>query len=403
MREIKLSDSLRNPESVTRRPLAVLVDENKSRFLLDLFSEPDFHSHFRIFVLDLLRMRRSNRHRLFRFRERLARRDNADLERRSEARTVLDVCSRIKARQIVSVDNKLELLTTIVELAGPDHIQCSVVQMGSNPVHRSREARLGARKVPVTMFSWGNRELDEYVRAGTVPEKIQPVGSLKFGLARRNGALSGLGRTKTWDICLVSMFASTRIPHRNPSDSVRYEQMTMPAIVSILKPIVLRHQLKVVVALKAGQGVIVNASDEEEIDFYKSQFGSLVELSNSAVPYASYAAASASRLVIARNSGLLSEFLGSDSRVLYVNPTPFAKFDAPSEIPFRLSQPSESELEAAIFRLLEMSEETYDAHVRPIKSRFCVNSDRSIELLNDQLTGLSRKLERAQGRRLQSS
>lgn len=375
-----------------REPLVVLLDENKSRFLSDLFAEPEFEGKFRVLYLDLQQARRSYWYRYLRLKERLRRRNLSDLERSTEAKFVLHMCFKAKAHQVLSVDNKLELLEKIVEFSEPRRMRCSVVQMGSNPVHRSRDAYLGSRKVPVTMFSWGARERDEYSRAGKIPERVVPIGSLKFELARRNSALKGLGNAKIWDICLVSMFASTRISHRDPSESVLYEQMTMPAMISILRPIIVRHRLKVIVALKAGQRVIVNASEDEEKEFYKAEFGDLVDMTNPATPYASYAAASSSKLIIARNSGLLSEFMASDSRVLFVNPTPFERFDAPPEIPYRLRQPSESELENEIFRLLGMSAEMYRASVRPIASRFCVNSDGAIQSLSRELAEMNSRL-----------
>ena len=368
-----------SPTRASRVKLGVLLDENKSRFLESVFAQLEIQACFEVIHLDLEVIRQSRRFKLFWLIERIRRSHLADIDRRVEAQSILHICRRLGIERLIAVDNKLQLFKVLLENRRGSGLECFIVQMGSNPVHRERDERQNARKIPITFFSWGFREQDDYVRAGLSPETVVPIGSLKADLARRAGAMNN--SIKKWDICLVSAYSSQRREHVSPSPSVRHEQASMPALVSLLRPIIVRNRLKVVIAVKAGQDVITNADEDEEIDFYRTELGELADFSSFQDSYASYSAASASRLLIARNSGLLYEFLDSNSRVLFVNSTDFALFDVPPDVPFGISQPTESELESLILRILSMSESEYQDLVTPIVRRYCLDSSRAIASL----------------------
>jgi len=283
----------------------------------------------------------------------------------------------------VAVDNKLALLSMLKHISPNPNLMCAVVQMGTNPVHRDEELRHIAVQVPVTMYSWGARDERVYSRRGEVPSRFIPVGSTKVTLAKRKHPMRI--HEKKWDICIVSMFSSQTLSHKNPSEFVEFEVQTMPNLVALLAPIISRHQLRVVVALRSGQDVLANATEDEEIDFYRSSLHGLAELSSHHLPYGSYLAASDSRLVLGRSSALLAEFLGTDTRVLFVNVTKSNIYDAPPEIPFKLSNPTEEQLEAKILELLRMTDNQYKEATEQTQAEYCVQLQNPLQVIADDL------------------
>lgn len=140
--------------------------------------------------------------------------------------------------------------------------------------------------------------------------------------------------------------------------------------------------------IKGWKGVIEDSIEAEEIDYFHSTLGDIAEIGLSEDPFASYALAEASKLVVGRNSALLTEMLGSRSRVLFVNPTDYGLFDAPEDLPYQLSRPSESELEEQVLKLLDMSWIEYAKQVEPVSSKFCQRSDNSLETFANILKGV---------------
>lgn len=363
--------------------VGVLLDENKSRYLLEVFSQQEFQSGFHIVFIDLAHVRAGPMFRLLRILNRLKRVEARQLEVETEAQAILRVCRSAKIHKLVAIDNKLELLATLTNHSTASKIECHVIQMSTNPIHRDGFRKTTARKVAVTMYSWGAAEQDTYVRNGLTPTRFITIGSAKHELAKR--LYPDLGELKRWDICLVSMFASQTRQHDKPSESVIHERETMPKLVSLLAPIVSKHDLKMIVAVRAGQQVLVHSSEDEELDFYKTTLGDLASLSDFDQPYASYVAASASRLVVGRTSAMLTEYLGTNSKVLFVNPTGFRDFNAPDEMPFQLNLPTSLQLETMILKLLKVADSEYEDAVRAARQKYCAKSEDCFRRVADEL------------------
>jgi len=350
---------------------------------MEVFSQPEFESGFQIVFIDLMRIRSGLMFRLLRILNRIKRVEARQLQIDTEALAILRVCRSASIQKLVAVDNKLELLAAVKSRSTATDIDCHVIQMSTNQIHRDAARRRAARKVAVTMYSWGATEQDVYVRNGLTPAKFVTIGSAKHELAKRS--YSDLGKMKRWDICLVSMFASQTRQHHEPSESVIHERETMPKLVSLLVPIVRKHNLKLVVAVRAGQQVLVHSREDEELEFYRMSLGDVADLSNFDQPYASYVAASASRLVVGRSSAMLTEYLDSNSRVLFVNPTSYENFNAPDDMPFQLSLPDSLQLESMILELLSTTDSEYENLVRAARRKYCASSEDCFRRVADEI------------------
>jgi surface carbohydrate biosynthesis protein len=222
------------------------------------------------------------------------------------------------------------------------------------------------------MLCWGSREISEYVRSGLVPEEFFTVGSLKLSLAKRRNTN---GQAKKWDICIVSQYRPMPADPNRVSELNRFEAQSMLELIRLLRPIIVRNHLRVIVAVKAGRRIYESSLEQQEIAFYQSVMGDIAEIGLSRNPYASYALAESSKLVIGRNSALLTEMLGSQSRVLFVNPTEQAMFNASDDMPYKLITPSATELEATVLGMLNESSDEYARKVEFVIRKYCVRMD----------------------------
>lgn len=84
---------------------------------------------------------------------------------------------------------------------------------------------------------------------------------------------------------------------------------------------------------------------------------------------------------------MLTEYLGSESRVLFVNPTTYHVFDAPIDMPFQLSLPTEMELEATILKLLNLSDQEYGDEVRAAREKYCLSTEHCFKTILNELVG----------------
>lgn len=362
----------------------IINDDLQSKFLNDVFDEMELRISTRITCFDLKKARGSLLFKAVRWYFRFVHRIGPNLSViRAEHVLLLLFARGRRLHNLVALDNKLELVSAVAKTLKHCGTNCFVIQMGTNPRYYNITSRDNVEVVPVTMLCWGSRESNSYVRSGLKPETFLEVGSLKVPIAqRRNGHCA----EKQWDLCIVSQFRPIPSTVMKTSRSSHFEAQTMPSLIQLLRPVIIRNQLRAVVAVKAGRRLYEMPLEEQEVNFYRSTLGDIADIRLSRNPYASYGFAQGSTLVIGRNSGLLTEMLDSNSRVLFVNPTDFDLFDAPAELPFRLSKPSESELEALILQLLNMTFSEYLRNLGDARQKFCINTKQSLQLLADVLT-----------------
>lgn len=364
----------------------VILDDAQSRLLTEVFSEAEISESTQLVLIDLKKFRISPLTRAMRWYFQFVRGVTVPRSIACAEYQIVRLYARLgRLHVLVALDNKLELLSALAASLKKSETRCYVIQMGTNPRYYRSNRPINVKSVPVGMFCWGSRECESYSRSGLVPDRFFVVGSLKESTARRrNRGFAG----KTWDLCIVSQFRPHPRVTTQVSASSRFEAESMPNLIQLLRPIIIRNQLRTVVALKAGRGVIEDSIEAEEIDYFHSTLGDIAEIGLSEDPFASYALAEASKLVVGRNSALLTEMLGSRSRVLFVNPTDYGLFDAPEDLPYQLSRPSESELEEQVLKLLDMSWIEYAKQVEPVSSKFCQRSDNSLETFANILKGV---------------
>lgn len=363
--------------------IGIILDDPQSTFLNDLFKESELGGRTQVIRLSLRRIRRSFFFKVLRSYFQHVRLNTSALSVTHAEHVALLFIARIqRLHHLVALDNKLELLSAVAVTLRRYGTRCFAIQMGTNPKYYSTTSKNDVRVAPITMFCWGSREPDSYIRSGLRPEQFVETGSLKRYVARHR---NGNSTEKRWDLCLVSQFRPFPSTAQQVSPSSRFEAESMPNLIKLLRPIIIRNKLRTVVAVKAGRRLYDASIENQEVDFYRSALGDIVEIGLSANPYASYGLAEASKLVIGRNSGLLTEMLDSKSRVLFVNPTDFSLFDAPVDWPFRLSKPSELELEALILALLGTTWIDYSQKVGLVARRHCAQAEHGLKIFADSL------------------
>lgn len=368
---------------VSKTRTGVILDDPQSTFLNDLFEESELGWRTQVIRLNLKAVRRSFLFKALRWYFQLVRRNSPALSVTRAEHVALFYIARIqRLHHLVALDNKLELLSAVATALRRHGTHCFVVQMGTNPRYYSTTARNEESVVPVTMFCWGSREPDSYIRSGLRPEQFIETGSLKRCVARN---LNGDRTEKRWDLCLVSQFKPFPNTAQQVSLSSQFEAQSMPNLIKLLRPIIIRNKLRTVVAVRAGRRLYEASIEDQEVDFYQSALGDIAEIGVSANPYASYGLAEASKLLIGRNSGLLTEMLDSTSRVLFVNPTDFDLFSAPLEWPFRLTKPGELELEALILKMLSATWSDYLQKAKPIAHRHCAHKEHGLKMFAENL------------------
>lgn len=363
--------------------IGLIIDDLQSKLLVRLFETPELKNALRVTVFDLEVLKRSFMIRLqISLSVRLGR-PPEEAALTAVSRRLRRVSQRLELNHVIGLDNKLPLLARIAESKSRRLPKCSIIQLGTNPKYYDVESRCHARSVPICMYSWGSRETTQYSRVGLYPETFVTVGSLKSELARRKNQTQG--EPKTWDLCIVSQFRSAEGEVEGQSASNKAEIASMPALVALLRPVIIKHQLRTVVALKSGKSLLNPWMEREERSFFSTALGDIAEIMPSEDYYENYRLVKSSRLAVGRNSGLLFEALGSGTRVLFVNPTEFALFNAPPGIPYSLRMPSEAQLEKAILSLLEMNDSDYSWHVKESVERFCITNESSIAILAQML------------------
>lgn len=353
--------------------IGIIRDDPQSSFLADVFNEPELCGLTTVFVFDIRELRRCALFRLVNtFYRYVLRKSPSMAFSQAEHLSVLIAVRFWRISHLVALDNKLELLAKIGDSLRHSGTRCFAIQLGTNPQYYSAEAREVSRIVPVKMLCWGSREVSEYVRSGLVPEDFSIVGSLKLSIAERRNPKK---QVEKWDICLVSQFRPTPNALNKVSAMNKFEAQSMPELIRLLRPVIIRHQLRMVVAVKASRRIYEPSLEQQEIDFYQFALGDVAEIGLSENPYASYALAESSRLVIGRNSALLTEMLASQARVLFVNPTEFEMHNAFDEVPNKLIRPSPAVFEAKVLAMLNESSEEYARKVNSSIRKLCVRVD----------------------------
>lgn len=353
--------------------IGIIRGDLQSSFLTDVFDEPELSGFTTVFIIDLNELRRSAQFKLVKaFYRYLFRCSPSESFNRAEQFSVFATARIRRFSHLVALDNRLELLASIAEALRPSGTRCFVIQLGTNPKYYSGDTRPTSRTVPVKMLCWGSREVSEYVRSGLVPEEFSIVGSIKLSIAKRRNTNRPV---KKWDICIVSQFRPMPPDPNRISELNRSEAESMPELIRLLRPVIIRNHLQVIVAVKAGRRVYKSSLEQQEIAFYQSALGDIAEIDLSRNPYASYALAESSKLVIGRNSALLTEMLSSQSRVLFVNPTEQTMFNAPEGMPHTLETPSATELESKVLDMLNQSSDEYARTVEFAIPKYCVRFD----------------------------
>lgn len=366
-----------------RFQLVVILDDPQSRFLVDLVSALDFRDSVDVHFVDLQKLRLQLRTRVVRFLLSLLRKSHGDPQELAYASVLLRRCRCEKWDIVLGLDNQLGLISKVSESSLSRKPNCFVIQLGTNPKYYDATSRAKAKQVAVTMFCWGSREPVGYVRRGLVPRHFVVVGSLKCAISRRR--TPSVNSRTAWDLCIVSQFRSLPIASKY-SESSLFEAASMPRLIQLLRPAIDVYGLKVVVALKAGRGLYEDLLERQEINFFQSTIGDVADVIVSQDGYASYEIANNSKLVVGRNSSLLYEVLDTSSKVLFINPTQFNRFDAPSDLPFRLSMPGEAMVTAAVSELLQMDKSEYDAKIQGLSSKYCIHNEQALDIVKDHIS-----------------
>jgi hypothetical protein len=244
--------------------------------------------------------------------------------------------------------------------------------MGTNPRYYNPNLK-DSRVSPVTLLAWGNRDKEEYTRGGLKPHRVVVVGSLMRALAFNSMKDMG-GKYKPWDVCVVSQFRPKANPKSGVSESAIAEFTSMPLLLTLLSPILEKHKLRVVVALRSEKRLSSQISVTDERECFFRYLSCPFAFSDSNDLYSSYSAILNSRLTVGRNSGIMFECMSSDSRMLFVNPTTYKLFDPPTRWPFGLINPTSQQLETEIENLLLMPQERYQSARASIPEYFCLEA-----------------------------
>jgi len=345
---------------------------------LQLFALPEFSKQFSVCVIDLNAEKIPLLARVY---ERS--RDYLGWAKNSEGNGS-PICEHITRKYLTNVDvvigldNQLSLVDCLVRKSHRS-LRGFVIQMGTNPKYYNRSQGL-VRESPVTLLSWGNREVTDYVREGLVPSNIVPIGSLMQALAIRANA-SNLMSLGTFDVCIVSQFRPRLVSGIDVSDSARAEAESMPALLSLISPILRRLSLSTIVALRAEKNLSAAIDAEQERECFEKYLSHSFSTTSAAHLFSSYSAVLSSKLTIGRNSGVLFESMGSSSRILFVNPTTWHLFDPPRDWPFGLSRPTESELEKSIRGLLKMSDLEYLNATEALANKYSAQGVETLQIL----------------------
>lgn len=370
--------------SNSKTQVAVLLADPQSQRLARLFALPDFANDFSITFINLNDVRSKPLMRLYRRGRNylgIDRKMGSSIEDR--LRTLLDRQLR-GVDVILGLDNQLSTLDSLVRLSA-GNLRAVAIQMGTNPKYYQRTTE-HVRHSPVTFLSWGRRELEQYAREGLVPNRIIPTGSLMRALADHY-SVDRQSNRYLFDVCIVSQFRPLPLLHEVVSESAHAEGQSMPALLRVLSPILRRRELKTVVALRAEKFLSSAIKSDEERDCFQKYLECPFSFTNQADLFSSYAAVDSSRITIGRNSGLLFESVGSNSRILFVNPTEWSLFDPPATWPFGKTMPTAEQLERDIERLLEMPRNEYYDQTQRVVDSFCTTKIDTLSLIKEVLVG----------------
>lgn len=362
--------------------VAVVIDDHQSRRLLHLFSLPEFADKIHLSVLDLQSIRYSLRARIDWLRNKLMRgRSHQETDSMILIRYLMTTYLK-NVSVVVALDNQLHLLDDLMRMSD-GALRAIAIQMGTNPKYYQR-SQTQVIESPVTLLSFGFREVTFYSRGGLAPCSVLPVGSLMRALAARRVVPTEQPMSR-YDLCIVSQFRPSPSPKRNPSVSAFKEAESMPTLLGALSPAIERLNLKTIVALRSEKSLSADITAPEEKRCFDDYLTCPFDSTSDKDKFSSYSAIDSSRIVIGRNSALLFEYMASTTRVLFANTTDFEPFNPPNDWIFGLILPSAEEVESKLQLLLGLSSSDYLNQTAETANRYCISSNETIETIRSRI------------------
>ena len=219
-------------------------------------------------------------------------------------------------------------------------------------------------------YVWGEKDKNDLIKTGQVPENISTIGSFMSGLYF--SMKSSLIKNKKYDICIV---AALKHVHEETID--HNENILVSFISNYLS---LHPMLSVCVAKRPESSIksVKELVDQRTQDCYSNGLNghNVTFIENTTDNFGTYNAMDSSTVVIAQNSCAAFEALGWGHRVLFCQPTklwfrPGKQDGIPDDLYYKITDDSQEKFNKKLDELFKISDKKYKENIKENIAKYC--------------------------------
>jgi len=211
---------------------------------------------------------------------------------------------------LISLDNSIALVRALCEegFDGP----IILVQHGTN--HFSYDQPVSTVLPNSILLSWGEREVATYSLYGCRTQYVVPVGSIEsYNYSESNTLFVPI--TKRNQICIVSEYRDDQSEQGDDYMKMRVASWTI--LLSQLRSCMSALDLTAHIALRP---TIFGATESAQREYFAEALGQGCRFTSHDEPYSSYKLIDNSEMVFGLQSAMLTESIGRNKKVIFVNP-----------------------------------------------------------------------------------